>query len=340
LLSESQLPGGAPAAALLQSPFFIVGCGRSGTTLLRTMLNHHPDLAIPVESMFVIDFLRARTALSRRDLARLLLGDREFQEWNFPVAEASLAGCATAREMIDRLHELLAAAQHKRFWGQKTPRFIRHGELLKRHYPQARFIHVVRDPRAVVDSLIRSNVHYSNAYYAARRWLRDTGAGRALQAAYPRDVLEVRYEDLVSAPEPVLRRVCGFLGLPYSENMLAYSGAGLSEYSAGFGQIHALLNESPRPDRREAWRRSLSARDTALVEAVCREQLGLFGYAAETPAHPPEAAYVRWLKLQRVWNLARQVLHYLVYRRGPLLSFIWRKFRLGLLWTDLADVNF
>src|SRR5688572_24803488 len=89
-----------PVHAALQSPFFIVGCGRSGTTLLRTMLNHHPDVAVPVESLFIVDYLRAAPDVHIDVLKRLLISDREFREWSMPVRFEDFDGCTTPKDLI------------------------------------------------------------------------------------------------------------------------------------------------------------------------------------------------------------------------------------------------
>lgn len=331
-----------PGAALHSTgaPFFIVGCGRSGTTLLRTMLNHHPQIAIPVESLFMVDYLRASPSVPVSLLARLLVNDYEFREWGMVVSVADLEGCATAKDLMDRIHELYVAQQGKQFWGQKTPRFIRYGELLKTHYSRALFIHVIRDPRAVVNSLIRSNLHRSNAYYAAKRWVKDVQMGLALKQEYPGDVLELHYEALVSSPVEVLKQVCAFLGVDFHPDMLSYHQMGKEEYTPFFDQIHARLSEPPRLDRVEAWRSSLSPRQAALVEALCADTMRLVGYEPDREPEPVDAAYVASLKLHRLWGLTGQIAHRLTRRFRPLFSFVWRKLRLGLFWQDLAEVNY
>ncbi|MCA9889387.1 MAG: sulfotransferase, partial [Anaerolineae bacterium] len=78
---------------MLESPFFIVGCGRSGTTLLRRMVDAHPLLAVPVESLFMIDYLRVRDSVQNVPYKRLILGEHEFSEWELSVSEDDLAAC-------------------------------------------------------------------------------------------------------------------------------------------------------------------------------------------------------------------------------------------------------
>ncbi len=322
------------------SPFFIVGCGRSGTTLLRTMLNHHPQVAIPLESLFMVDYLRAAPLIPVTVLANVLVHDYEFREWRMPLSRDDLVGCHTAKDLMDRIHECYQAQEGKSRWGQKTPRFVRHGDLLKATYPAAKFIHLLRDPRAVTLSLMRSNLHRSNAYFGARRWLMDVGAGRNLKAAYPDDVLEVRYEDLVSEPEATLRTICDFLSLPFDATMLDYDQTGTREYQPIFDQIHDRLHQPPRADRIEAWREELSPRDWAVVEAVCAETMHEVGYQPELVEPQIDPAYLRLLKRDRALKLLQQIAHRVFRRPRELTSFVWRKLRLGLLWHDLREVNY
>jgi hypothetical protein len=329
-----------PGISSLQSPFFIVGCGRSGTTLLRTMLNHHPDVAVPVESLFIVDYLRAASTISIDVLKRLLISDREFREWNMPVHFEDFDGCTTPRNLIDCIHALYMAQQGKRCWGQKTPRFVRHGALLKAYYPHAKFIHVIRDPRATVSSLIRSDLHRSNPLFGARRWAGDVAAGLALKAQYPDDMLEVRYEELVAAPEVVLRRVCEFLELAFHPTMLEYHHEGTKEYDAIFNAAHSALNESPKADRIDAWRKHLTADDIALIEWVCADIMGQVDYTLDTDPHPPSASTLRRWKLDRAIKLGQQIAHRVIVRPGPLWSFAWRKLRLGVFGRDLREVNY
>jgi hypothetical protein len=304
------------------------------------MLAAHPDIAIPVESLFILDYLRASPSLSIATLAHLLLNDHEFKEWGLPLESSDLAGCETAKELIDQIHALYLRQQGKSIWGQKTPRFIRFGDFLKSHYPQARFIHIIRDPRAVVNSLINSDLHRSNTYYAAIRWQRDVRAGLDLRTKYPNDVLEVFYEDLVRQPEKTLRPICTFLNVEFNSSMLTYHREGLKDYSPFFDHAHANLNEPPRADRAGAWRKTLSTRDIELVEAICGELMQQVGYRPDNEMAQSDQRYLHRLKRQRWWGLARQISDRVTRRFWPLFSFVWRKIRLGVFLQDMRDVNY
>lgn len=325
---------------MIHPPFFIVGCARTGTTLLRTMLNQHSQVAIPLESLFIIDYLRGDPRTPREVFLKLILKEYEFHEWNIPFTERDFDGCSSAREFVDRAHELYLRHFAKTIWGQKTPRFVRYAPLLKRHYPGAKFIHVMRDPRAVASSLIRSNVHKSNAYFAARRWLRDVRAGIAIQQKYSTDAFSVRYEDLVASPETWLRQICEFLQIDFEPALLAYHEKGTAEYGRYYARIHAKLNEAPDPGRIEAWRSHLTARQIALIESICGDTMRETGYALDYQEHHVSGLYTGWLRTQRIEGLGSQIVHNAVTRRGYLTSFLRRKLALSLFLDTLREVNY
>jgi hypothetical protein len=304
------------------------------------MLNQHSKLAIPLESLFIIDYLRAAPDTPPETFLKLILKEYEFSEWGIPFAASDFYGCVTAQDFIDRAHALYMRQYGKVIWGQKTPRFVRFGGLLKQHYPGAKFIHVIRDPRAVVSSLIRSNVHHSNAYFAARRWLRDTSAGLRLEETYPDDVFALRYEHFILNTEALLRQVCDFLGVEFEPAMLAYHTTGTAEYSGYYAQIHEKLNQAPDISRIEAWRKHLSPAQVAVVESVCAEKMRVLGYTLDGSGEPVGKGAVLRLKSERILGLYKQIWHNYATRRGYLTSFLRRKLALSLFFDTLKDGNY
>ena len=304
------------------------------------MLNQHSKLAIPLESLFIIDYLRADPKTPPQTFLKLILKEYEFHEWAIPFSAADFDGCVRAQDFIDRAHMLYIRQYNKVIWGQKTPRFVRYGSLLKQHYPGARFIHVIRDPRAVVSSLIRSNVHHSNAYFAARRWLRDTNAGLRLQETYPEDVFALRYEDFILSTEDALRQICDFLKVNFEPAMLDYHITGTAEYSGYYAQIHEKLNQAPDKSRIEAWRKHLSPTQIAVVEGVCADKMRALSYALDGSGDPVSSGVIWRLKTERVLGLYKQIWHNYATRRGYLASFLRRKLALSLFFDTLKDVNY
>jgi hypothetical protein len=317
---------------VITSPFFIIGCSRSGTTLLRSMLNYHPLLAIPVESIFLIDYLRADKDVPVERLKHLMTREYELSEWGMTVTLQDLEGCHSAQEVVDRVYDLYRQRHNKTIWGHKTTTFVRHSYLLKQTYPDAKVIHLIRDPRAVASSLIRSNAHCSNAYFASLRWVMAVNVGLSLAYHYPTDVLEVRFEDLVSAPEPVLQHICAFLEIPFDPAMLNYHTVGTREYGPYYHQMHAHLNKPPDPSRIDFWRSHLKPEDVALIESMCSVTMRELQY--ELTVSPPLATnrlYVAYLYFEHIWGLLRRLHHSVATRPAFSLSHLRRRLALSLL---------
>ncbi|MBN1572762.1 MAG: sulfotransferase [Deltaproteobacteria bacterium] len=322
------------------SPFFIVGCGRSGTTLLRNILNRHSKIAIPLESLFVIDYLTVKDRKPLSTLKELIVREHEIGEWGLEITPNMLNDCSTPEGLIDRIHELYMEKNGKVIWGQKTPRFIRHGELLKTAYPDSRFIHVIRDPRAVVNSLINSDVHRSNAYYGSFRWNRDVNQGLSLKKRYPEDTLEVRYESLITDPEETLKGICRFIEVNFEREILDQDKTKTKEYSKFYNKINVKIGQPPDPQRLDAWRSDLSRRQISLIESLCAETMKRLGYAPSANYRSPNGIYIFYLRLQRIFGFMRQLFHYVLNRRQYIICNIRRKLKLSLLFGDIFKINY
>lgn len=322
---------------LQAAPFFLVGCGRSGTSLLRGLLNAHPLLAIPLESLFIADYLRVAARWPLERIKSSIIREPELREWGLQVSSADLAGCESVGQVIVRLHELYARSKGKKHWGQKTPRLVRHLPLLADHFPQARFIHLVRDPRAVVSSLIRSDVHRSTPWYGARRWVMDVQAGLAFEAEHPQQILRLGYEALVENPEPVVRQVMEFVGLDLAPGQLE-AKSGVQEYSEFYANIHANLEGRITDRFTDQWRGHLKLEDVALIESLAAPLMDAVGYARETQ-QAPHLPRLRagWRRLQRG---ILQLWHYVRYRRSYFFHLVRRKWRMGLLREFLGEIYY
>jgi hypothetical protein len=320
-------------------PFFVVGCARSGTTLLRLLLNAHRDLAIPMESLFMVDYLRAPNAVPLTRIAGMMLDEYEFGEWGVSLSRDKLEGASSVVELIERMHKAYTRHAGKQWWGQKTPRFVRYGAVLKTAWPEAQFLHVVRDARAVVSSLIRSQVHQSNVYFAARRWRNDVSHGLKLERDSPGDVLQLKFEDLVTDPEPLLRGVCDFLKVGYDDGMLRDRKSEGEEYGTYYEEIHFHTAGPPDPDRIDAWRSHLNAGQLQLVETLNGDLMTELGYAMELTGARVSRLYVAGLRLQRLAGILRQARHSLSTRGRFLWCWFRRKWVLRL-YRDFLEVNY
>jgi hypothetical protein len=319
------------------APFFLVGCGRSGTSLLRGLLNAHPLLAIPLESLFIADYLRAAGRWPLERIKSLIVKEPELREWGLNISVGDLAGCQSVGEVIVRLHELYARSKDKKHWGQKTPRLVRHLPLLAEHLREARFIHLVRDPRAVVSSLIRSDVHRSTPWYGVRRWVMDVQAGLDFEASNPDRIMRLTYEALVQDPERMVRAVMHFVGLDLVPAQLEVR-TGAQEYSEFYANIHANLEGRITDRFVEHWRSHLGAQDVALIESIAAPLMDALGYPRESQVQPRLTR--RWTGWRRFRGALFQLWHYLRYRRSYFFYLLRRKWRMGLLREFLAEVYY
>lgn len=303
---------------------------------MRTVLNAHSCIAIPLESLFLIDYLRVADRVPLSKIVKQCSREYELKEWGLKPADFDLETVDTLPELIERLH-LGYAAFAKSIWGQKTPRMIRHLDLIERFFPGSRYIHVIRDSRAVAASLIRSPVHASTPRHAAVRWRIDVTAGLAFEAQHPDQVMRVHYEDLVSRFPETVQAVCAFLGVQFEPEMLTHQQFREGVYSNRYYRaVHNNLDSAIRPERREAWTQELTPREIATVEAICGPTMEQLGYTTQAAAKPLPV----WrTAAARTVGVIRQTSHYLRYRRGYLFGAARRKWVLGLWLRDLQRLS-
>lgn len=240
---------------------FVCGALRSGTTLLRLMINDHPALSNPGE----MDFLFEPPPMQdgRRDMAayaRELTYNRVFEKLNLKMDE-SLDYQGQVRDFVRQL----------RVPGKRLSINVhRHFERIPQIFPLARFVHLLRDPRDVAKSSIGMG-WAGNAYYGVDHWMTSERDFEKLAAIVPAArIHRMRNEDLVRAPERELAGLCEFLGVPYDARMLDYP-------------LHTTYGP-PDPRLVEQWRKDASARDLGLVEGKLGDMLAARGYAASGAA--------------------------------------------------------
>jgi hypothetical protein len=283
-------------------PFF-VGCGRSGTTLLRAMFDSHPDLAVPDEVSFVIRFARPHYARrygwpGRYDpgaAADMVLANDSFRRWGLPAGEARAAltdapAPASFAATVRRAYAAYAARAGKPRYADKTPMHVLHLDRLGRLFPEARFVHLVRDGRDVASSYRSVAWGPGGIEDAALLWRRRVAAGRrAGRRLGPGRYREVRYEHLVAEPEVVVRDLCGFLEVPWDARLLRYhERAGEVIAATHFPAAHERLRMPPTPGLRD-WRADLSPAEVARFEAIAGRELVAYGYERATPRSGPGA---------------------------------------------------
>ena len=274
-------------------PFFVVGAQRSGTTMLRLMLNNHPRLAVPFESGFIPIFFQrlgeygdlAQSGNVERLLHDICAHPKVEKGHLVPDAGAVLSRrIATYRDLVDAIFTEYAARKGKPRWGDKTPAYITELEILVQIFPSCRLIHMVRDGRDVALSLGGISWGSRHIPRVAEDWRWKTVVAHKIGTVLGERFLEVRFEDIVENPERELRRICGFLGEPFDPAVLDYADNAEAEMPADSMQWHRTSTSPPDPEKVYEWKRRMPVADRILFEAVAGDALDLFGYELERRA--------------------------------------------------------
>ena len=282
---------------------FVVGVPRSGTTLLRLMLDAHPRLTIPPETHFLPELLRACKA-GDANPERVMEVITATKRWHdFQLEPSSLLRRLPAdrpvkgREAARAFYSAYAESVAKPRWGDKTPVYLKNMLTIQKALPEARFIHIIRDGRDVALSVLGLLFGPDSVDEAARRWRRKVLRARE-QASRLCHYRELRYEDLVADPEPTLRSVCDYIELRWDPAMLEYhrhaaermaviarqrERQGLEPIPTGYGpRIHALTSEPPKGERVGRWRAEMAPPDRAAYERRAGDLLAELGYEVES----------------------------------------------------------
>ena len=282
----------------------IVGAPRSGTTLLRLMLDSHPDLAVPPETGFLVPCARltGQETNLRKRFFQTVTGypsgapawrDFQIQEDTFWASLASLEPFTVA-DGIRVFYELYASRSGKSRWGDKTPLYCLHLPSIEALLPEAHFVHIIRDGRDVALSM-------RPMWFApgrdietlAAHWRQCVTIGRQ-EGVLCKHYLEVRYEQLIEDGRGVLEGICEFLGLDYDDRMLRYhefAHERLREHQGRFRvdgsvvvsreqRFEQQYRTTQPPDRSRvfAWKRAMDREEQRRFEAVAGDALREFGF--------------------------------------------------------------
>jgi len=266
-------------------PVFVFGALRSGTTVFRLMLDAHGEIRNPGEADYLVDYLEpdAGHPTGYRYRIEALGDDRVFR--------AAALDIPPGRDGLDLLNDFLGQLAARKPGGVLTLNLHRHVDRVAEVLPQARIIHLLRDPRDVARSSIGMG-WAGTLYHGVDHWI-ETEAGWDAVAGRldPARVLELTYEALIRDTEGELRRVCDFLGVPYRDAMLSYH--------------ENTTYERPDIGLIEQWRRKSTPEEVAQVEARAGALMQRRGYALSGPVRPVAPltrARLAVLDKARVWR--------------------------------------
>jgi len=287
-------------------PLFIVGMPRSGTKLLRDLLNRHPRVAIPsAETEFLpwlVDWVARRGEPTTPQAFAALWAALRTQQFFSYRAEAGApidpqrwrSACrrSDAAGLFEGLVRLDTGSvdRHDIVWGDKSPSYVDDIPLIRAMYPSARILHLVRDVRDYCVSMNRA--WGKHMLRAAQKWVDGVDAARLAGRALGGDYRELRYEALLDDTEGQLRALCGWLALEFDGRMLTLERPSENLGSAK-GAVGVLAGNHGQ------FRQRLSPTTLARIEALAGPTLQQLGYPLALPSQPP-------IRLGRATMLAGQ----------------------------------
>lgn len=279
-------------AAPAHNPYvFVVGCPRSGTTLLQRMLDSHPELAVANDSHFIPLAVRevpiGVDPPLTPELVDWVTGYHRFHRLGLTEDQVAAAARASSySEFVGALYTSYAQTRAKTLGGEKTPDYVKHLPRLHGLFPSARSIHIVRDGRDVALSALEW-AHDGKGPSKLALWAEEPVAVCALwwrsmvsqgirdgAVLGPSSYRQVTYEQLVASPGPMLRELAGHLGLPDSPEMANFH-VGKTRAAPGLSAKSAWLPTTPGLRN---WRDALSPREQSLFELLAGDLLAELGY--------------------------------------------------------------
>ncbi|MCH7662779.1 MAG: sulfotransferase [Chloroflexi bacterium] len=319
---------------LRDRPIFICGHPKSGTSLLRALLDGHPQLVVyPEESVFFKRFLPKtigmnldeQLALAEQCLIHIFTWNQEAppaSQEDFPDRDYSAISFDDVREQMRGIitsnpprhpGDILSAAviafglvvgqatPSAKFWLEKSPYNEQYTENIFSWWPRARCLYVVRDPRDNYFSYYRKHPDWEPEFFA-KNWVKSAITGIQNRARYGEESCRViRYEDLVQSPKDTLTQLCEFLDIDFLPELANPTRAGVAwAGNSMFEQEFEAISTAPVG----RWREQVSSSDAAVIASMTKPQLRTFGYPSAD--QDPLSARVR----AAAWPLRRRVLKF------------------------------
>lgn len=266
-------------------PIFIVGMPRSGTTLLASMLSAHSRIAICPETHYFDRYWKKcvrqdclSNPVARRTYVEGFLADPGLSAFGFGDSEKeqlrkSMLSAAGHGAILSALLEAYAQRQGKDIAGEKTPGHIWYVERILETYPEARIVAMIRDPRDTILSLEALPWHYYGFLDSVAQW---RSAARRVRAVACAGGLSLRFEDLITAPQRELKRICTFIGVGYEAHMLDHREAANFDPKTEPWKRNVLAPLDP--SNQGKWRTRMPKRKLAAVDAALTAELIAWNY--------------------------------------------------------------
>ena len=279
------------AANLSCTPFFIIGSGRSGNTLLRSILSGNSDISIPPESYripFAIKRFHIFNNRSWKEIVYEVLSEfencREFYTWNIDIKDVQkrLENISESKRTLSNIFDELFCtysekhSQGSKIWGDKTPMNTLYLDWIGSVFPNSKFIHIIRDGRDVASSYIKMG-RYDTILEAANRWIKSIELASSFGSKIKENYMEIRYEDLVTKPEEIIKKTCDFINIVYDPEMLDHTKQ-VEKLGDTNKDHHSNLSKPISSDSIGKWKNNLSESDQRSITKLLSNHLQRLGY--------------------------------------------------------------
>lgn len=268
---------------------FITGCPRSGTTMLASMLGSPESCVATPESDFFIDYIykhlnKTSTKSSKVSFIKFLNANYRFKQWCIESADIDNIPETITYDTYNNVIENtinLYIENHSDITTNEviridhTPMSILDFNILNDFFTKSRFIFIVRDPRAVYASVKNLDWGANTALTLAEEWNEYAAMYLSIKKLFPDRISLVRYEDILKNTSMELKRLCDFIGVPYSSNLNEGNGFKIPSYTS---TQHSLVGKTLNKHRIDKWKHELNGRDILLIESKCNMTMKVFNY--------------------------------------------------------------